>query len=240
MMVQVIDTEPPVASAGLDRMVSQGTPVDLFGGASSDNVGISEYLWWFDYLGENRTIRGCVAVFTFDVPRTYWVHLNVMDGSGNMGHDMFELRVTDAEPPNAIAGKDIMMNQNETIHLDGSDSTDNVGIVDYAWSILGPDTDMVLHGCNVSFSLAIPGIYTATLKVEDAERNKNTSVLDIVVVKIGDVDGNATDTAADAPIAPPYLIIGSVAFVIIVVIVLIARRRPRSSVRTMDEDAPSG
>ena len=241
MVVYVIDTEPPTVDAGLDRAVAQGAPVDLFGGASSDNVGISEYIWWFDYLGENRTFRGCAAVLTVDVPGTYLVHLDAIDGSGNVGHAQFVLRVTDAEPPVARAGKDLVVFQNETVRLDGSASTDNVGVAHWSWTIIGPDTDLVLHGCNVSFNLSIPGMYVATLEVEDAERNQNASKLNIVVVELDDGDGgdgDGTGTPRSAPGALPYLIVGLAAAAIVLAIVLLARRRPQASVRETGVSPP--
>jgi len=84
----------PVADAGPDQTVEAGTYVTLNGSGSSDDVGIVNYTWTFDYWGMNRTLRGMVnSSFRFSLPGTYNITLTVTDGDNETATDTMTVTV---------------------------------------------------------------------------------------------------------------------------------------------------
>jgi hypothetical protein len=81
------DGESPMASAGEDQLVALGTTVNLDASGSSDNEGISDYIWYFEYDHRKVVLTGEVVSFDFEEPNMYEVTLVVRDGSGNIGMD---------------------------------------------------------------------------------------------------------------------------------------------------------
>lgn len=66
----------------------------------------------------------------------------------------------------------------EVVHLDGSGSSDDVGIVNYTWTI---DGETVLFGETVNHIFFVGGDYDITLNVSDAEGNWDTDTASITV-----------------------------------------------------------
>ncbi len=84
----------------------------------------------------------------------------------------------DTEPPVAVARADrTSISVGETVNFDGSDSTDNVGIVSYTWTIDGEEHD----GVTVSYTFENAGTYTIRLVVEDAAGNTDEDTLQVTV-----------------------------------------------------------
>jgi hypothetical protein len=91
----VVDETPPIADAGQDSAVEQGTVVSLDGKGSSDNFGsIDDYNWTFDHDGGPVLLTGSSPLFTFDVPGNYSITLTVTDSSGNSDTDTTWVNVT--------------------------------------------------------------------------------------------------------------------------------------------------
>ena len=82
MVVTVKDIEDPVANAGVDLFVKQGTVVTFNGSGSSDNVGIVNYTWRFIDDGW-KTLHGESPTYRFRDYDTFTVTLNVTDAEGN-------------------------------------------------------------------------------------------------------------------------------------------------------------
>jgi len=86
----------------------------------------------------------------------------------------------DTEPPIADAGEDFVSYAGIEAILNGSASTDNVGIVTYTWTF--DDQGLkTLTGVLAAYVFQLPGNYTVTLNVTDLEGNWDT---DLVVVSI--------------------------------------------------------
>lgn len=81
-----VDTVLPVADAGPDRTVREGTLVAFEGWRSSDNLGIVSYEWSFQDGGP-RTLSGANVTYRFGTPGTYVVILTVGDAEGNVATD---------------------------------------------------------------------------------------------------------------------------------------------------------
>ncbi|HIE28579.1 TPA: PKD domain-containing protein, partial [Candidatus Poribacteria bacterium] len=99
--------------------------------------------------------------------------------------DSIEITLKDAEEPVAKADLDQIVSVGETVSLDGSKSTDNVGIAKYSWDF--DDKDGIQEdaaGAKVETSYAKAGTYTVTLTVTDTSGNKGEDKGSFTVVEI--------------------------------------------------------
>jgi ABC-type transport system substrate-binding protein/PKD repeat protein len=185
MIVTVVDDVPPVADAGADQDVDQGTNVVFDGTGTTDNSGIAEYLWEFDYDGAAQTLYGSAPSFDFDIPGVYTVTLTVTDLGDNTDTDTVVITVRDTGDPVADAGADQSVDVGDTVTFDGSGSTDNVEVVNYTWTFEYDGATETLFDVDPTFTFDIAGDYTVTLTVEDAEANSDT---DTVVISVAAAD----------------------------------------------------
>jgi len=201
VLIIVIDVTKPIANAGDDQVVHEGTLVTFNGSASTDNVEVVSYVWTFVDVAPH-TLLGVNATYIFDIPGVYNVTLVVSDGQGNLATDLVTITVIDASWPAANAGPDQMVDEDTLISFDGSASTDNVGIISYVWTFM-EGTLKTLFGVNPSHTFETPGVYTVTLNVTDAEGHFTT---DTVVITVRDMTpplieiGNYATVVENAPV----------------------------------------
>ncbi len=89
-----------------------------------------------------------------------------------------------AAPPVADAGPDQTVIQYEYVTFDGSNSSDDVGIVNYTWTIDYHGTTPVRYGeTNSTFRFAIPGVYNVTLTVTDGDGEFDNDTLVVTVLE---------------------------------------------------------
>ncbi len=180
--VSVRDVNAPIAHAGNDIIIDQGTTISLDGSASTDAGGVVTWEWSFEYGGELLNLEGETVELTFEIPGTYTISLLVIDGDGLTDVDVVQVTVRDTEPPVADAGPDVEVGEGEAIELDGSASTDNVGIVSWTWTISTGDGTIVdtKEGATASTTLP-PGTYNVTLEVGDTAGNGAVDQLTVFV-----------------------------------------------------------
>jgi parallel beta-helix repeat protein len=184
--VPISDNDPPVANAGPDGTVEVGAAAHFTASGSSDNIAITDYTWSLLHNGTTVHLNGPTTSFTFWVPGTYTVVLNVSDASGNWDVDSVTVTVTlplvgDTTPPVASAGADRSVEVGDTVVLDASASTDDVGIVNYSWTFQYNGSTVTLSGQSASYLFWTPGAYDVSLNVSDAAGNWNVDVVYIVV-----------------------------------------------------------
>ena len=85
-----IDEVPPVANAGNEMTVKDGSKVNFSAAGSSDNVGIVSYVWDF---GDGNTGTGETVAHTYDTVGTYNVSLTVADAAGLHNTDTIVITV---------------------------------------------------------------------------------------------------------------------------------------------------
>lgn len=102
------------------------------------------------------------------------------------------LTVFEATAPIANAGDDRSVKVGQTIQFDGSESSDNVGIVDYAWDF-GDGTTAT--GATASHAYQTAGTYEVTLTVRDEAGNANSDVVTVTVTKPESSSGGSTISA---------------------------------------------
>lgn len=181
LWVRVLADAPPVADAGPDQEVDEGSTVVFDGSGSTDDLlEITNYTWTIVELEVD--MYGEAPEYTFTVPGVYTVELVVRDSLDQESEPgSMTVTVVDVTAPVADAGPDpVGVVAWDTVTLDGSGSTDNVGIVSYAWSYDdgGPVT---LSGAVVERVFANPGEFEVTLTVTDGAGLTDT---DTVVVRV--------------------------------------------------------
>ncbi len=191
------DPIPPLANAGEDQRVPPGTSIDLDGTGSSDNKGIVNYTWTFTYDGSPVDLYDSLASFTFSTLGTYTVTLTVRDAWGNEASDTMTVEVYDDEPPVADAGRNIVVSTGEEFTLDGSGSTDNVGIASYEWTIGPRVLGITEWGVQVTLSVDRPGNYQVILNVTDLAGNWDN---DTMVLSVRDTEPPVANAGEDVEV----------------------------------------
>jgi PKD repeat protein len=189
--VTVRDITPPLADAGINRVIRQYETVTFDGSASSDNVAVVNWTWNFTYRGGMVHLFGPNPTFTFDQAGEFVVNLTVRDSVGLNATDVLRVRVHDITPPEAVAGEDMVVDQHVTVQFDGALSSDNTGITNWTWSFVHGGVPVSLYGPSPTFLFEYAGIYTVVLRVKDAEGNLDIDDLKVEVLDTTDPVANA-------------------------------------------------
>ncbi|MEN8692424.1 MAG: PKD domain-containing protein [Desulfobacterales bacterium] len=189
--------DPPVAKAGPDRTVDEGSAMTLDGSASSDpDDGIASYLW-AQTAGAAVTLSNTAAVQpTFTAPNfvsganTLTFRLTVTDKGDQSTSDMVTITVSDVnEPPIANAGNDqTILQVGVTVALDGSNSLDpDDGIVSYFWQQTAGPAISLSDNAAVQPIFVSPNVASGgeslrfSLTVTDASGDQSTDTCIVVV-----------------------------------------------------------
>jgi hypothetical protein len=113
-----------------------------------------------------------------DDKSTYWVNVRVDDGHGGSDEVNFTLTVGDIEPPSADAGVDRDVYEDDLVIFNGSNSTDNVAIINFTW-LFGDGA--IGFGPTPSHTYTKSGNYVVALTVKDVVENDDIDILDIIV-----------------------------------------------------------
>jgi hypothetical protein len=182
--VTVKDITPPVPIIDIPSEVDQGQEVIIEGGRSHDNVGITRFTWIVQDYDGTTDIDGATVTYVFDVVGVYDVTLKIEDGEGNQASNTNQVTVLDIEPPVAIIGDDISIVGERSVTLDGSGSTDNVGIVEFKWSIVSDNDQIERVGETIVFHFEEPGSYIVLLNVHDLAQNEGSASINIEVLSV--------------------------------------------------------
>jgi PKD repeat protein len=196
MWVNVTADESPVADAGDDMLVDEDDEAVFNGSGSSDDVRVDNYTWLIVELDE--VLYGETPGYNFTVPGEYSVELVVTDSIGQeSAPDEVIVTVQDVTDPVADAGTYDDVSFGATTILDGNDSSDNVGIVDYVWTFSDGAEEIELTGVTADYTFSSPGVYTVTLTVSDAAGNSDVDTVEITVI---DDEAPVADAGADVTI----------------------------------------
>ena len=193
--VTVRDTTPPAAVIVANATVDQGAPLGLDGTASTDNVGVASWTWTVHDHDGAFMLSGPTATYVFAEAGAFRVDLNATDAAGNWAVATVDVAVRDTEPPRAEAGADVDVSQGEPFVLNGSASTDNVGVVNWTWTAV--EGGAVLgYGQALALSLPDAGALAVRLAVRDAEGNADEDTLAVLVRDTTPPVARAGDDAA--------------------------------------------
>lgn len=120
-------------------------------------------------------------------------------------------------PPVADAGLDQTVYVGDFITLDGTGSTDDVGIVNYTWTFSYGGLNRTLTGAvNSTFRSSLTGLFNITLNVTDEEGNYDTDVVTITIIE------RPTNILAEYWWA--FIIIGVAVFLLVFMYMLVSGR----------------
>lgn len=145
--------------------------------ASTDSDGTVDSFQWD--VGSGRTIddSGGEVGVQFSEPGEHRITVTVVDDDGATDSASINVSVTDGTGPTAVAA----VNASNVV-IDGavrasaSDSDDNVGIVDYNWSVEAPNGEVTTYtGEEPTIPITQTGTYTLNLTVADAAGNQDTA-----------------------------------------------------------------
>ena len=178
----VVVNTPPVANAGVDRMVDMGATVVLDGASSSDIDGDPlTYSWTLATPGGGATLSDPTAVgpsFTPDVAGVYTATLTVNDGTDDSTPDSVAITaqvIVVNTAPVADAGLDQTVNVGDTVPLNGTGSSDAEGdSITFSWSLTAMPAGSTATltdpaAASPSFVADVEGDYVAQLIVNDGE-----------------------------------------------------------------------
>jgi len=157
----IADLEAPVATAGQDRTVWNGTVVFLDGSGSTDNVQVTAFTWTFTYRGAPVTLTSAVGSFRFDDAGTFAITLTVTDAAGLTDTDTLTVQVVrDTTPPPVPSGLVLVPGAADCLGLTWipSSADDLAGYTVYRYNVTreGFDpvanltaTDAAFHDCGL-------------------------------------------------------------------------------------------
>jgi serine protease len=196
---------PQVTYATGNTATTTGEPVTV-SATITDNVDVVSASVHYTPIASTETsvsmTEGGSDVWSANVPAasdrvgTITYYITAKDMAGNTARDpetgSYNITVTDNDSPLANGGPDQSVTVNQTVILDGSGSTDNVGITTYKWDFdvsngvnwAAPDGT----GVAVTTKYSLAGTYTVTLQVSDAAGLTATDTAQI--------------TATEPPVAP--------------------------------------
>jgi len=182
--------DPPVADAGPDQDVEEETTVTLDGSNSFDpDDGIKSYRWK-QITGPSVSLSDPEAVQpTFMAPnvvgsKSLKFELTVTDFGGLRDTDTTIVNITgENDPPTADAGPDQNVDEETTVTLDGSNSSDpDDGIESYRWKqIAGPST-----------SLSDPEAVQPTFLAPNVGPNGVSFTFELTVADVGSLQSSDT------------------------------------------------
>jgi PKD repeat protein len=176
------DFLPPQADAGTDVVIDQHESVTFNGTGSIDNGRMTNWTWSLIDTDLTRvTMHGPTPSRYFDDAGRFEVTLNVTDAEGNWAHDRMNVTVRDTTPPVVVLPEKVTVGQNEMLVLNGSMSSDNVGIASWAWTVMDSDGPYQLPGEVVEYIYREVGVFNITLNVTDAAGNWAEATMGVIV-----------------------------------------------------------
>jgi len=110
---------------------------------------------------------------------SYWLNVTVNDGNGGVDWTNFTLIVGDTTPPIADAGEDGQSYEDEPYQFDGTNSTDNSGVLNYTWYF---GDGSIGFGPQPVHFYAQKGIYLVALIARDPLNNEDIDLINITVL----------------------------------------------------------
>jgi plastocyanin len=184
LVTSITSMVSPVADAGPDQEVPQGTIVYFDGSGSRDNVGIDHFKWTFTYLGETVILSGVAPSHFFGEVGVHTITLAVWDLGSLCGYDIVNITVLDVTAPFADAGDDVEVEQGTTVTFDAGASSDNVGIVAWSWELRYNGSTAKGSEDTFIWTFETAGLWTLRLTVEDAAGNSDTDMIGVTVIDV--------------------------------------------------------
>jgi chitodextrinase len=180
-----LDTQAPTAPSGVSVADRTGTSLTASWSASSDNVGVTEYVVYVD--GKRaKTVNGTSATVGGLEPATsYQVSVAAVDAAGNIsGQASARGKTLDTIPPTKPTGLTGRSSITE-VALDWSSSTDNVGVTGYAVYLDGRRVTTTTTTAASVKGLRGGTVYTISVAAYDAAGNLSPAAVLEIRTKAG-------------------------------------------------------
>jgi hypothetical protein len=192
---------PPVAQAGPDQTVQEGSPVILDGTASYDpDVETLTYAWLQVFGPPVTLVSANTATPSFTAPSVGVAgaqvdfELIVTDPQGLHHSDFVSVQISNVnQPPTAHAGPDQTKNEQTLVTLDGSGSLDpDLDSLSYSWTQTGGPSVLLTGANTVSPTFTAPNVgaggafLTFQLVVHDGQASSVADTVKIAVVNVND------------------------------------------------------
>ena len=171
----------PVAIIDPPREFDQFETHTFDGSRCFDYLGITNYTWHLSHDDGDNYLYGPAPEFTFQHTGRYNLSLTITNVQGNRDRVYSSILVRDREPPVANAGPDASIDQFRMFSFNASLCSDNVGIVNYTWSFRYDDMILTRYDRSFQHRFDIPGTYGIELNVSDAEGNRATDAMVLMV-----------------------------------------------------------
>jgi hypothetical protein len=214
---------PPVADAGSDLIVNEGSSISLNASESIDPDGIIlSYIWNQNphpliTLGDAETKIWTITAPSVSSDTTFTFKLTVSDNNGLTATDSTNVLVRDISTsspslsssnnaPIANAGPDLEVNENNSISLSGSASSDpDIGdSLNYSWKQTGGNPVLdISAGVDkeiltfTSPTVSVDTMFTFELIVTDKYGIMNTDIMNVLVKDIP--SSSASNSTISAP-----------------------------------------
>ena len=187
------DTSVPVADAGADQRVNEGTTVDLDASASSAGGGsIATYQWTQIDGTAVQLTNASSAQTSFEAPAVssdtkFIFRLTVTNTNGAVDNDNVTITVLNNEAPTANASAVTQAYEGATVTLDGSASSDPDGsIVTYLWQQTAGPTASIADPTAENTSFSAPAVdedtvLTFRLRVTDDIGSQDSDEISITI-----------------------------------------------------------
>lgn len=174
-----VDNQPPLAIAGKDVQVFEGTDIMFSGSKSLDTHSDMDSLSYSWDFGDGGTAIGPNAVHSYDESGVYTAYLTVMDTDGLSTRD--PVLVTVMNLPPVAKATFIQEGDSSFVILDASQSIDtgsDLPTLKYTWELMDGSKRT---GRTVDHTFDRIGTYAVTLKVEDHELASDSETVTITV-----------------------------------------------------------
>ncbi len=136
----------------------------------------------------------------------YGALLETYDSGGQYDAAVALMRTgPDTVPPVANAGPDRSVDEDAPTSLDGTASSDNVGIASYTWTFIDGGLH-VLNGATATYTFTTPGTFVITLTVQDADGNVDIDTVLITVRDVTDPTIAVTAPSENASVSGAFLV----------------------------------
>ncbi len=227
MVTFTVDTIKPIVEIDSPAEVYLDVEVTFNGSNSTDATsGIATFEWDF---GDNTSATGETVTHSYSQLGDYDVELTVTDFAGNQNSttEGITVKSQDTESPTADAGEDVTITVGDQVILDGSNSSDDLGIDNYTWEFEYNGTTRELYGSNPTFTFDEAGTYQVTLTVTDTVDKTDTDQVTVTVEEEGeDGDGPGIGAGDSWWI---YLIAAIIIIAVIVALLMMRKRGPEEA-----------
>ncbi len=179
----VLNSEPRIITSN-----DQGAEEGLFyyvDYEAEDLEDMNNIIWYCNtnasWLNINSINGSLYGIPPTGIRGSYWVNVTVNDGFGGLDWTNFSLVVGDTIPPIAHAGKDGVAYEDVPHPFDGTNSSDNSGVLNYTWYF---GDGSIGYGAKPTHIYTREGSYLIALIVKDPLNNEDMDVINVTVMNI--------------------------------------------------------